>query len=145
MIKSLENNENPMHIERYKKLELVPPDKVFDLDNGSVKIIKIAGETFNFYFPGESHTIDNSVVYITSQKILFGGCMIRSLQDRKPGYIGYANMKEWPVSVDHVLQKFPEAELVVPGHGEPGDISLLSHTVEVLNKWNSEHPIGFDD
>jgi len=49
-------------------------------------------------------------------------------------------MEEWPISVQKVIERYPDARIVVPGHGEVGEESLLTHTVEILNNWNKEHP-----
>jgi hypothetical protein len=32
------------------------------------------------------------------------------------------------------MEKYKNAEIVVPGHGDPGDISLLEHTIKVINE-----------
>ncbi|MCK5075420.1 MAG: MBL fold metallo-hydrolase, partial [Calditrichia bacterium] len=78
----------------YKKMEFKPPNNTYKIKEGLK--LKIADEEFEIYFPGESHTIDNVVVYLKKRKILFGGCMIHSLKRTKPGYTGDANMEEWP-------------------------------------------------
>ena len=79
------------------------------------------------------------MVYIHEKKVLFGGCMIRALSDERPGYIKYANMNEWPIAVEHVAKKFPDARIVIPGHGFEGDFGLLPLTVKILNEWNEKH------
>jgi glyoxylase-like metal-dependent hydrolase (beta-lactamase superfamily II) len=80
------------------------------------------------------------VVYLPKYNLMFGGCMIRALTDAKPGFIGYANMKEWPASVRKVIDKYPDVRMVVPGHGKAGDQCLLTHTVKILDRWNDENP-----
>lgn len=35
---------------------------------------------------------------------------------------------EWPLSIQKVINRYPDVKLVVPGHGKVGDISLLTHT-----------------
>ena len=124
--------KNKRFYDAYKKIEFKPPNKTFDIKEGLN--LKIANEEFEIYFPGESHTIDNMVVYLKKGKILFGGCMISALKRNKPGYIGDANMKEWPNSVKMVMKKFPDCEIVIPGHGKWGDKRLLEHTVRLLEK-----------
>ncbi len=137
--KSVENNENSEYLTRYKNLKLTPPDHTFELESGNNKKLEIGGATFDFFFPGESHTVDNTIVYLADQHVLFGGCMIRALSDQSPGFIKYANMQEWPKSVQKVIDKYPDAQIVIPGHGAVGDHSLLNHSVQVLEKWNNEH------
>ena len=60
--------------------------------------------------------------------------MVMSMRHKAPGFTDNANMKEWPGSVEKVMNKFLEAELVIPGHGPHGERTLLTHTIEVLVK-----------
>ena len=36
-------------------------------------------------------------------------------------------------------EKYKDAKIVIPGHGDWGDTKLLSHTIDILNKWNKEN------
>lgn len=127
--------EDQRYYYAYEELNLLPPDHTFPITDGL--LLEVEGETFEVYYPGESHTVDNTVVYLHGKKILFGGCMILSLQHRRPGFIDHANMSEWPESVKKVKQKFPGCKLVVPGHGAPGDARLLDHTWQILEAFNN--------
>ena len=80
------------------------------------------------FYPGAGHTLDNVVVWLPKANILFGGCFIRSLDSKSLGYTGEADIGQWPSSVDALLAKYPDAKLVVPGHGAIGDLALLRHT-----------------
>lgn len=86
------------------------------------------------YYPGAGHTVDNIVVWLPDQKILFGGCLIKSLSSKNLGNIEDADVKEWPKSVENVIKKFSSAEIVIPGHGEHGGIELLKHTIELCKR-----------
>lgn len=79
-------------------------------------------------FIGEGHSSDNIVSYIPSEKVLFGGCLIKEVGAQK-GYLGVANVKEWPATVEKVKSTFPDITTVVPGHGEPGGTELLDYTM----------------
>jgi metallo-beta-lactamase class B/metallo-beta-lactamase class B GIM len=80
------------------------------------------------FYPGPGHTKDNVVVWIHGSEILHGGCFVRSLESRGLGYTGEADIGNWPASVENVLQRYPDAKTVIPGHGGAGDIRLLEHT-----------------
>ncbi len=80
------------------------------------------------FYPGAGHTEDNIVVWLPKEKILFGGCFIKSLHHKDLGYTGDAVINEWSNSIQNVINRYPDIKLVVPGHGEVGDISLLTHT-----------------
>jgi metallo-beta-lactamase class B len=79
------------------------------------------------YFGG-GHTRDNIVVWIPQRKMLFGGCLVK----RKGGSAGYtaeADLTAWPDTIRDVLATFPEATVVVPGHGPPGTVEYLQYTL----------------
>jgi glyoxylase-like metal-dependent hydrolase (beta-lactamase superfamily II) len=80
------------------------------------------------FYPGGGHALDNVVVWLPQSNILFGGCLVRSLDSTSLGYTGEAVLTEWPTSAVKVLAKYPDVELVVPGHGKSGDKQLLIHT-----------------
>ena len=82
------------------------------------------------YF-GPAHTIDNIVAWIPSEKILFGGCMVKELKSTSLGNIADADIKEWPKTIGKVIEKYKNAKIVIPGHGEYGGIELLKHTLEL--------------
>jgi len=136
LLELVKNNDKEEYYRRYSNLNLIPPSRIFDLEKGESKVIKISNEKFEFFYPGESHTVDNSVVYMHNSRVLFGGCMIRALSDDRPGYIKYANMKEWPLSVELVMKHYPNPKIIIPGHGFEGDFQLLQHTVDILYEWN---------
>ncbi len=137
LLESTRDLEDQRYFRSYQELDLLPPNRLFPIKEGLH--LEIGGEKFEVFYPGESHTADNTVVFLHERQVLFGGCMILSLERQRPGFIEHANMAEWPLSVRKVVRKFPLCETVVPGHGLPGDTSLLHHTIEVLDRFNSEN------
>jgi glyoxylase-like metal-dependent hydrolase (beta-lactamase superfamily II) len=137
MLDYTSKQEDEKYYKAFKNVNFIPPTDTFGIKNGLK--LTISEETFDIYFPGESHTIDNVVVYMTNRKILFGGCMVLSMGHKRPGYIVDANMIEWPKSVEIIKEKYKDAKIVIPGHGDWGDTKLLSHTIDILNKWNTEN------
>lgn len=93
-------------------------DTTFQIENGLVEV----------YYPGVGHTIDNLVIWLPKEKLLFGGCFVKSLHSKNLGYTGEAFIEQWPASVDRVLSKYSQINTVIPGHGKPGKIDLLTHT-----------------
>jgi glyoxylase-like metal-dependent hydrolase (beta-lactamase superfamily II) len=83
------------------------------------------------FYPGGGHTIDNIVVWLQKSQILFGGCFVRSLGSKSLGYTGEAYIEKWPDSVEKVLLRYPDVKIVIPGHGEAGDVQLLIHTKQL--------------
>jgi len=127
-------NTNQECIEAYKTQKFKAPNRLFDIKEGLE--LTIGEEIVEVYFPGESHSIDNAVVYFHRRKILFGGCMVKSLESKGPGFTGDANMQEWPKSIKKVLERYKAARIVIPGHGNWGDTKLLKHTIELLANYN---------
>jgi glyoxylase-like metal-dependent hydrolase (beta-lactamase superfamily II) len=128
--------------QRYRNVlinhKLVSPNKLYPLSKGLV--LEIGTESMEVYFPGPSHTRDNVVVYFKQRRLLFGGCMIKALNARTPGFTGDADMKAWPTSAKKVLERYPEARIVIPGHGHWGDLDLVRHTIKVCEQYNKENP-----
>lgn len=98
-------------------------------DEWNIEIGKIRLEV---YYPGEGHAPDNIVVWFPEKKVLFGGCLIKSIDAKNLGSTTDANVDEWPKSVSKVIDKFSDAKIVIPGHGDMGNKGLLEHTAELL-------------
>ncbi|TQV88331.1 DIM/SIM/IMP family subclass B1 metallo-beta-lactamase [Aliikangiella coralliicola] len=91
-------------------------------------------ELIEVFYPGGGHAIDNVVVWLPKSQILFGGCLVRSAASRSLGYVGEAAIDSWPSSVQKLVDNYPTANLVVPGHGAVGDKKLLSHTISLAQQ-----------
>lgn len=96
------------------------------------------------FYPGAGHTEDNLVVWLPKSKILFGGCLVRSLEWDGLGFTGDAYVNRWADSVRKIRSKYAKIKTVVPGHGEAGDISILDHTIDLAEKASgkSVQPVG---
>ncbi len=94
----------------------------------------ISLQTFklHLFYPGAGHSIDNIVTWIPSEKILFGGCLLKSLDADNIGNIKDADLKEWPKTVQKVKARFINARIVIPGHLSIGDSSLFDQTLKIL-------------
>ncbi len=84
------------------------------------------------FFPGAGHAPDNIVVFHQDSGILFGGCFVKDGAARGLGNVADANLTAWPASLDRTRAHFPDARVVVPGHGLPGGPELLTHTQTLL-------------
>ncbi|MFC2133527.1 MBL fold metallo-hydrolase [Bacteroidota bacterium] len=115
-----------------KNLKLASPDNIFDENEGL--ILKIGEEEIELYYPGGGHTEDNIVVYFPKRKILYGGCLVKAFEQTNLGRQSFANFEAWPQSLQNLLDKFPDAEIVVPGHGAHGDMSMVNHTIDLLKQ-----------
>lgn len=64
--------------------------------------------------------------------MLVGGCLVKSASAKDLGNITDAYVNEWSTSIENVLKRYENINLVVPGHGEVGDKGLLLHTLDLL-------------
>lgn len=120
---------NRMTVAEAKKHGLPIPDhgfaKSMRLKVGDIKAV--------CRYEGGGHTPDNTVVWIPSEKVLFGGCLVK---DAKAAWIGNtadADLAAWPATIKRVCRKYRKAAVVVPGHGPWGGTELLTHTLELVS------------
>lgn len=94
--------------------------------------VSIGGCTVELRFPGGGHTRDNIVAWLPDAGVLFGGCLVKSGDATGLGYTGEADLPDWPGTIRTVMDLYPGARIVVPGHGAPGGQELLTHTLDLL-------------
>ncbi|MGE0588633.1 MAG: subclass B1 metallo-beta-lactamase [Cyclobacteriaceae bacterium] len=109
------------------KGNVIAPQNTFD----GLLEFKIGKEKVVAQYFGQGHAPDNSTLWIPSKKILFGGCMIKSLGAGK-GNLSDANLDEWSPTVDKVKRFYPDVRIVVPGHGPHGGAALLDYTIQMF-------------
>lgn len=102
----------------------------------------IGGTAFQVFYPGAGHAPDNIVVWFPAQKILYGGCFIKSAENENIGHLGDADTKSWETAIQKVIGKYPNVRYVIPGHQGWGSTTSLQHTLEVVKKYNREHSVG---
>jgi metallo-beta-lactamase class B len=83
---------------------------------------------------GAAHSLDNIVVWIPSEKILFAGCMAKEIKSTNLGNTVDGDLMAYPKTIMKVLEKYSDAQFVIPGHGQFGGIELLKHTLELCTK-----------
>ena len=105
------------------------PDLTFQSDT----LLTYGNSSLEAYYPGPGHTLDNTVIYLNDQHILYGGCFIKSTSSTSLGNIEDAKVAYWSSSLRKVLKRYPDRKLVIPGHGnwKPGSIQ---NTLNLLSK-----------
>jgi len=94
--------------------------------------LTLGSETLELFYPGPGHSPDNIVVWLDSHKVLFGGCLVKNATTRHIGYLGNAEVDSWGASVEKMRARYPEAALIVPGHGQPGGWELVENTLALI-------------
>ena len=90
--------------------------------------------SFQTFYPGAGHTADNIVVWFPLQKILYGGCFIKSTEAADLGYIKEANLQAWPTSLKNTQQKFLQPKFIIPGHDSYASLNAINHTLKLLQQ-----------
>lgn len=121
-----------LNLRTYAALEK-PQDKSLYRIFDSIQEFKIGRKTIvNRYF-GPAHTSDNIVSYLPAEKVLFGGCQVKAMGAGR-GNVADANTALWPVQARAIKEAYPQAELIVPGHGGIGGHGLLDFTAELFSE-----------
>lgn len=95
------------------------------------KILNLGNKNVYLEYFGEGHTKDNIIGYFPEDEAIFGGCLIKRIGASK-GYLGDANTNKWSETVKKIKLKYPNAELVIPGHGKSGGKELFDYTIELF-------------
>jgi len=101
-------------------------------------VLEFEGETVVCRYFGAGHTTDNIVVYFPTSKILFGGCLIKSLNSKGLGNTKEADIEHWDNTVFNIKKTYPSVKLVIPGHGAFGDGNLLEHTIALVRDYKQK-------
>jgi metallo-beta-lactamase class B len=94
--------------------------------------LKVGNKQVHAFYPGEGHTKDNIIGYYPYEKALFGGCLIKEMGATK-GNVADANLTEWPLTVEKVKARYPNAQIVIPGHGNSGGAELLDYSIRLFS------------
>lgn len=96
------------------------------------------GNEIECHYLGGGHTADNIVVFFPEDKILFGGCLLKSTDSKSLGNTKEAVIEEWDVTLKKLMAACSNSDIVIPGHGSHGDSDLLSHTIDLVENYRQE-------
>lgn len=100
---------------------------LFDKDT----VFSVGGYSIQTYFPGEGHTRDNIVVWFDRDRVLYGGCLVKSTEAGDLGNVKDGNPGAYAETIRRVQSKFPTPAYVIPGHQGWGSTGSLQHTLEM--------------
>jgi metallo-beta-lactamase class B len=126
--RGIDSYANQMTIDIAEAHHLPIPAQGF---NDSLKLF-LGTKAICCYYFGAAHSMDNIVVWIPEEKILFPGCMVKELNAKNPGNTANGDLNEYPKTIDKLLEKFKVAKIVIPGHGQFGGMELIRHTKELI-------------
>lgn len=87
---------------------------------------------FEAFFPGPGHAPDTIVLWLPAERIVFGGCLVKSEAATDMGNVADADLASWSRAIQAVRDRYPTAAMVVPGHGAVGGPAALTHTLDLL-------------
>lgn len=101
-------------------------------------VFKRGGKVIETYYPGEGHTKDNIVLWVKDEKVLYGGCLIKSVEANDLGNLGDASVDKWEATIKKLLAKYNPA-YVIPGHFKwSRGRKALRHTLKLVKQHNKE-------
>jgi metallo-beta-lactamase class B len=102
--------------------------------------LDIGGEQVHLLYPGPGHSRDNIVVWLPRRRTLFAGCLVLDASARDLGPSAAPELRAWPLALRRIIERYRDVAILVPGHGRPGGVELLSHTMEILEQANGRGP-----
>lgn len=104
----------------------------FTFDNDT--IFRVGEYTFEAYYPGEGHSKDNIVIWFKNDKVLYGGCLVKSITATNLGNLDEANVNAWPQSIQNIQQRFGTPAYIITGHDSWESKESLNHTLMLLEE-----------
>ena len=98
-------------------------------------VFSVGQYKFQTYYPGPGHTPDNIVVWFDSEKVLYGGCLVKSVDAKDLGNLEEANVKEWPATIKKIQTKFKNPKFIIPGHQSWVSKESLNHTLKLVKEY----------
>jgi metallo-beta-lactamase class B len=99
--------------------------------------IQLGDKIIRCYYLGAAHSLDNIVVWIPSEQILFAGCMIKSTHSNNLGNTSDGDQNAYPQTIEKIKNQFREAQIVIPGHGAYGGPELIEHTLMMAKEYQA--------
>lgn len=115
---------------------LVPPHVIYD----GAADLDLGGKLVQLRTWGPAHTRGDQVVYLPAERVLFAGDLVENrffpIFPFFPPHDADVDGRRWSDALGE-MQRLG-AQIVVPGHGEVGDASLLAATREYLQLLQAE-------
>jgi metallo-beta-lactamase class B len=92
-------------------------------------VFHVGQYSFETYYPGEGHTKDNIVIWFEKERILFGGCLIKGVDDKDLGFTGDGNVTEYEATLKRVQKKCQKPAHIVIAHSDWKNINSLKHSI----------------
>ena len=98
-------------------------------------VFSVGQYKFQTYYGGPGHTSDNIVIWFDKEKILYGGCLVKSIEAKDLGNLEEAIVKEWPTTIKNIQAKFKDPKFIIPGHQSWTSKESLHHTLKLIKEY----------
>jgi len=90
--------------------------------------------SFQTYYPGKGHAPDNIVIWFEKEKVLYGGCLVKSVVDDDLGNLSDASITDYSTTIENVQAKCTQPKYIIPGHNDWTNTKSLKHTLKMARK-----------
>lgn len=98
-------------------------------------LFKLGQHKFKMLYPGPGHTSDNIIGWFPKEKIVYGGCLIKSTEAADLGNLGDANVRAWPQTMRTLKKSCPSRKFVIPGHQSWADKRSVEYTEKLVEEY----------
>ncbi len=117
---------NPLTIGLALDANLPVPRPLHRLEKQKLRIGSV-----EIFYPGAGHTIDNIVAWVPSDRVLFGGCLVKATTAPDLGNTEDADLRAYPRTIRRLMRTYRPLR-VIPGHGTIAGDSL-GHTLALAD------------
>jgi len=71
---------------------------------------------------------------IESNDNYFAACINKVIHSKRIGTTADADLIEYPKTIQKVIVRFPDAQIVIPEHGSFAGKEILTHTLELFDE-----------
>lgn len=97
-------------------------------------VFRVGDYRIRTFYAGAGHTVDNIVVWFGKDRVLYGGCLIKSAEATDLGNIADADVNAWPATIRKLQQRFPKPAYVIPGHDDWRKTGSIENTLRLLQQ-----------
>jgi metallo-beta-lactamase class B len=130
LLKWLNRATQKKYMNYYSSAKMVKTTNEIDIT--SLYTYQLDNVKLELFYPGESHAKDNLTMFIENENVLFGSCIIKSIESKNLGFTIDANMKNWPIAVKQIKERYKNVSVVIPHHGKWGGKELFDHTLSLF-------------
>lgn len=98
-------------------------------------LFTVGQHAFKTYYAGPGHTPDNIVIWFPKEKIIYGGCLIKSIEARDLGNLSDANVAAWPTTIRNIQRNCKHPTYIITGHQDWTSKKSLQHTLKLLEAY----------